>query len=452
MLIDAYNLFHEGTLALEEAESNGFLIDSTYYKKHAKKYKQEAEQILEEIKEDDFFEPWYNHYKDKMNVNSTDQLSWFLYGCLKLKPIKESDAGNNSVDKDVLSKLAIDELKPLIRLRKIEKIRNTYIKSFLREQWDNRIHADYNLHIPATYRSSCSSPNLQNIPIRDPEIGTVIRGGIRPRPGHQIIEVDYGAIEVAISAVYHKDPNMILYIKDPTTDMHKDTAIDIFLLDALDKSNKNESKIRGETKNKFVFPEFYGSFYGSCAPELWNTARECKLANGLPLITHLRKKGIRKYQQFENHVKKAEDIFWNERFAVYTEWKKKQWKRFQKMGYLKTKIGFEFKTIMNDRQCSNYPIQGTAFHCLLWSFIQVHKFIKAKRLNSRLIGQVHDSMILDVDPVERDYLLRYIKWVSTIKIRKEFSWINVPLKVEAEGAGIDEPWSMKKDIEIKEKK
>lgn len=443
-LMTAYDLFHKGTLALADMERNGFLIDKKYYLKKSKELANEQFERLEKIKKDPLFRPWLKKYRSLFNLNSPDQLRWFLYEELGLKPLKESSKGSASTDAEALEKLNMPELNSLIRIRKIDKIRNTYIKNFIIESVDNVIHPNYNLHIPATYRSSSSAPNFQNIPIRNPEIGPVIRGGIIPRPGCQIVEVDYGAIEVAISAVYHKDPNMIKYIEDESTDMHRDTCKDIFMLNDAQWTKD----IRGIAKNKFVFPQFYGDYYASCALALWEFTEHLKTKEDIPVHQHLRKKGIRNYKMFEDHVKKAEDIFWNERFPVYNDWRKRQFRLYKQKGYLTTKLGFKFSTIMDWKQCSNYPIQGTAFHCLLWSVIQVNEFIKRKGLKSFLMGQIHDSMILNVYPEEREYLLKYIRWVSTIKIREVFKWINVPLKVEAEITGVDEPWSMKKDYKF----
>lgn len=444
-LKDAYDLFHKGTLALIDMEKNGFLIDRKYYIRESKRLAKEQFELLEKIKKDPIFRPWLKKYKSAFNLNSPDQLRWFLYEELGLKAAKESNKGNASTDEEALEKLNMPELTALIRIRKIDKIRNTYIKNFLNESVNDIIHPNYNLHIPATYRSSSSAPNFQNIPIRNPEIGPLLRGGIIPRPGCQIAEVDYGAIEVAISACYHKDPNMIKYIEDSSTDMHRDTCKDIFLL----KDHEWTKEIRGIAKNKFVFPQFYGDYYGSCAKALWEFTENLKLKDGTPVHVHLKQKGIKNYQAFEEHVRKAEDIFWNERFGVYNDWRKRQFRLYKQKGSLNTKIGFKFSTIMDWKQCSNYPIQGTAFHCLLWSLIQVNQFIKVKGLKSFLMGQIHDSMVLNIYPEERDYLLKFITWVSTIKIREAFKWINVPLKVEAEVTGIDEPWSMKKKYEIK---
>ena len=95
---------------------------------------------------------------------------------------------------------------------------------------------------------------------------------------------------------------------------------------------------------------------------------------------------------------KFEDDFWNRRFKVYNRWKDKWWEGYQKNGYVSMYTGFRCSGIMRRNECINIPIQGSAFHCLLWSFIQVDKISREQNWKSRLIGQIHDAMVLDVHP------------------------------------------------------
>ncbi len=108
------------------------------------------------------------------------------------------------------------------------------------------------------------------------------------------------------------------------------------------------------------------------------------------------------FDKFTEHIKKIEDDFWNRRFKVYSRWKDKWWGSYQKNGYVSMYTGFRCSGIMRKNECINIPIQGSAFHCLLWSFIQVDKISREQNWKSRLIGQIHDAMVLDVHPDELD--------------------------------------------------
>jgi len=96
---------------------------------------------------------------------------------------------------------------------------------------------------------------------------------------------------------------------------------------------------------------------------------------------------------------------------------------------------------MDKKQVCNYPGQGSAFHVLLRSFILMDELITKERLNSRLIGQIHDSMVLSVDPDEKDHIIKSIKRITTEQVPSEWPWIIVPLSVELKVGKVDGPWS-----------
>jgi DNA polymerase-1 len=105
---------------------------------------------------------------------------------------------------------------------------------------------------------------------------------------------------------------------------------------------------------------------------------------------------------------------------------------------------------MDKNMVINYPIQGTAFHCLLWSFIQINKISIAEGWRSRLIGQVHDSMVLDVHPDELNHVASTIQRVTCKDLPKAWSWIIVPLEVEADLCPVDASWADKQPYKLPE--
>jgi DNA polymerase-1 len=157
-------------------------------------------------------------------------------------------------------------------------------------------------------------------------------------------------------------------------------------------------------------------------------------------------KGINSFEQFESHCHDVERIFWEKRFRVYAQWKEDIQLLYQRMGYIETFLGFRFSNYMGRNECTNYPAQGTAFHILLWTLIHVHEEIKKRKMKSKLIGQIHDSMITDAVPEEVDEVIDIIDYWGTKKTVETFKWIIVPLKIDHELTEVDSTWYDKKEI------
>lgn len=429
-----FDFFMEGVRAFCEIEQNGVCIDEKYYLEEDKLLEEGLEKLEKEIMAFPEVEKWP---KEKFNFNSSQQLGTLLFDILKWKSVKETPAGKPSTDEESLAKLNKPFTNKILEYKKLFKMKNTYLASFLRDSFDGKLFPSFNLHIAKTFRSSSSNPNFQNIPNRNKVANKMIRGGIFPSPGNQLAEIDYSGIEVSISACYHKDPNMINYIKDKSTDMHLDMARQILCNDSLEK----KSEERYLAKNNFVFPQFYGDYYVNCARNFWaKISSETK--------DHLKSVGITSYKKFENHMKKVENDFWGNRFKIYNKWKLRNYNRYEKIGGIDLLTGFRCTGQMNRKDVMNYPIQGSAFHCLLWSLIQIHKFIKENNLKSKIVGQIHDSIILDLVPEEKSLLLPEVKDIMCNKVREYWDWIIIPLEIEMEITPVDSPWSEKEVEEI----
>jgi len=378
-------------------------------------------------------------------------LSDLLFKYLRHAPIKRTESGSPSTDKESLSRLGIGipEINEIfLPLRALKKIRGTYLSQFIREaDPEGRIHPTFSLHVVKTYRSSSEGPNFQNNPVRDELSKKIVRKCFLPSRGNRLLEVDYSGIEVKVSACYHKDPTMLEYLHDKTKDMHRDCASDCYLL-PVDEVTKI---IRYCGKNKFVFPQFYGDYYGNCARNLWESIDqyELKTSHDVPLRKHLRSKKIRSYSDFENHIKEVERHFWEERFRVYGEWKKRWWRKYLARGYFDTYTGFRCQGVLERNQAINFPIQGSAFHCLLWSLIMIDEWLRETGKKSRIVGQIHDSILFDVVPEEFDELLENVNRIMTKELTKTWSdWIIVPIEIEADACEIDQSWYYKKEISL----
>ena len=446
---NAYQLLHQGMLAFAETEQHGMRVDVRYCKRQRRDLKRREVQLINELKNTKLGRLWKRVYKDRINFHSNHQLAKILFTIMKVKPIHLTASGRPSTDNESLTKINMPEVQALLKIRKLGKARSTYFDGFLREQVDGILRPSFNLHLVRTYRSSSSGPNFQNIPKRDDEIRQLVRRAILPRTkGHQIVGVDYSGIEVRIAACYHKDPVMIKYIRDPKSDMHADMAVQCYMLEGLDKSHHGEKRLRTGAKSGFVFPQFYGDFYVNCAKGLIEWMEGVRLKNGKPIQKHLVEKGIGRRgkfspRKFEQHIKEVEDDFWNNRFRQYSRWKRRWWILYQKRGYLDMFTGFRCSDVMAKNQAINSPIQGTAFHCTLWSYIEMNEELKKQGFKTRLMGQIHDETLFDMNPDEKEEVLKIYKEISCKQIIKTWPWIIVPLDVEVSTCPVDGPWSEK---------
>jgi DNA polymerase-1 len=438
-----YDLLHQGILTFSEIERNGIRIDVDYLEEKEEELEELVTDLIEDLKTTKLGAVWYATYRGGWNWDSSDQLKYVLFEKLGIESIKQTKKGGKAVDAEVLLELkdTLEGVEELLDLRKWSKALNTYIRPILRNTIKGYLYCSFNLHTVRTYRSSSSDPNFQNIPIRDPEIGKLIRRAFLPRKGRRIVEVDFSGLEVRIAACYHKDKRMMEYIRDQSKDMHRDMACECFILPIKEVTKL----IRYVAKNRFVFPAFYGSYFAQIAPDMWKAIVELNLVteSGIPLKEHLVSKGIKTYQQFEDHIKKVEDRFWGSRFKEYAQWKEDWYSRYLNCGYFDLKTGFRISGEIKRNDVINYPVQGSAFHCLLWSVIQLHKYLEDK--SSMIIGQIHDSIVLDVDPDELQDLLDHMDYLMCRKLQNEWTWINVPLETEVEVTEIDESWDTKKE-------
>lgn len=454
---DALNLLLKGTQAFGRAERAGMRVDIDYLKRKKIHLTRKIERLENQLYDSDFYKHWQHVTRGKINIYSNQQLGHFLYNVKKIEIEKETASGQGATDEEALKQLNIPELDILLQIRKLKKVRDTYLEAFAREQVDGYIHPSFNLHLVTTFRSSSDSPNFQNIPKRDQESMQIVRQALYPRPGHQIVEIDFGALEVKIAACYHKDPTMLKYIHDPKSDMHTDMTKQIFMIDQYDKAKHNV--LRQATKNGFVFPQFYGDYYKNCSVNMacgwgklsegkWKTGQGIELDTAFTLSDHLISKGINSLDKFIDHIKKIEKDFWENRFPDYAAWKERWYTIYKRYGYIDTLTGFRCSGIMSKNDCINYPVQGSAFHCNLWSFIELDELIyKLKGLDTKIISQIHDSIILDANPDELDYLVDDIFEITTIKLPEAWKWIIVPLDIDVEICPIDAPWSEKEKIE-----
>jgi DNA polymerase-1 len=456
---EAYQFLHDGVLALADVEANGIKIDTALLDRNIEKVVRKIRRVETNLKNNSIWKQWVKQYGRDANLGSRPQLGTILsknHGDAWTDDDR-TPTGKPKMDENTLSRIDIPFIQEYLRMQKLQKVLSTYLMGIKREVHNGYLHPVFSLHLARTFRSSSDSPNFQNMPIRIPWVSELIRPVFVAEKDYQLIELDFKGIEVCISACYNKDPNLIKYIKNTELDMHRDMAAELFKLDQDDVTKQ----CRYSAKNAFVFPQFYGDWYVSCAKSLWDYIGKLKLTtkDGTPMLDHLKTMGIMKLGlcvpkekpkkgTFEHHVQEVEHRFWFERFKVYREWKESWHQKYQSRGRLTMKTGFTIEGFYSRNDVINYPVQGAAFHCLLWSLIKINDYLKRHRMRTKIVGQIHDSLLTHVHKDEREQFLRIAKRIMTQELVRHWPWIIVPLTVEAEASPLGGNWFEKKVIEI----
>lgn len=470
----AYELLHNGCIALSQVEANGIRIDVDYLNRMIADTTIKVKKLSDELKSDKIYKTWKKIYGQDTNVGSREQLGDILFNHLGYKSVALTDTGRHKTDKGALDTLDEPFVKNVLEIERLKKANSTYLKGILKETVDGYLHPVFNLHLVQTFRSSSDSPNFQNIPIRNPETAKLIRPAIISRNDHQIVEVDYSGIEVHGAAWYHKDPVMLKYLSNkqedkfgnPLKDMHRDMARQCYMLPKEElywKKDKADTKrikvIRYCGKNMFVFPQFYGDYYIDCAKALWDAIGQMKLTtrDGVSLYAHLEQKGVSKLGlcnpekdprsgTFEKHIQDVEYDFWNNRFTVYNKWRKNWYYQYKDRGWFDNLTGFRFSGHFKRNEVINYPVQSVAFHCLLWSLIRLQKLLKKYNMKSLIVGQIHDSIVADVHKQELKTYLKLCQQVMIDDIKKHWKFICTPIDIEAEVAPVNGNWHLKEKM------
>ena len=437
---EAKKLMLYGSQVLTKATINGFPVDMGLVAKYKEMCKQDMLKALDDIHACDSYKVWESMYHDKTDVANRNQLICVL---------KKLGYSVSKTDKDELANIQLDLVDGFMRYQKFFKCQSTFLKALEEECVDGLIHPGYYLYNTSSYRSSSSNPNFQNLPIRDPEIAKYIRGCIVAPAGHHIVECDYSGIEVRIAACYHKDPTMISYLKSGH-DMHKDVAAQCYLTDV----SKVSKKMRYCAKSGFVFPAFYGSYWRGMAPALWKMIELFGLKNedGIYVRDWLAECGINELGNLENpapgtfarHIIDVENDFWGNRFKVYNEWKRKWYSDYVRTGEFTSLTGFWYHGEYSRNQVINLAVQGSASHCKLFAMVQLDKQITKMGLRTRLIGEIHDSILAIVPSNELPLWYDLCRFCMIEKLMRHYKWINVPIDVEMEASPEGGSWAEKK--------
>ena len=346
------------------------------------------------------------------NLASPKQLQEILFDKLGIKPTKKTPSGAPSTDEDVLQELALDHPLPkvLLEYRGLAKLKSTYTDKLPRmfNASTGRVHTSYNQAVAITGRLASSDPNLQNIPVRSAE-GRRIREAFIAPAGSVIVSADYSQIELRIMAHLSQDAGMLKAFAN-NEDIHRHTAAEIFgvELTAVDSEQRRYAKVIN-----------FGLIYGMSAFGLaQNLNIDRASAQSYIERYFARYPGVRDYMQSTRDMAK-------QRGFVETYFGRRLW-----VPEINSPNGM--RRAGAERAAINAPMQGTAADLIKLAMIAVDQWLGEAKLQTKLIMQVHDELVLEVPEAE----LAVVK-ANLTELMQGVAQLSVPLLVEV---GVGKNW------------
>ena len=324
------------------------------------------------------------------NISSPKQLGQVLFEELKLPQGKKTKKKTGySTDVEVLTDLAVHHELPaeVLYFRSLAKLKSTYVEALsqLIHPDTGRVHTSFNQAVTATGRLSSSDPNLQNIPIRTEE-GRRIRQAFIPAPGCRMISADYSQVELRVLAHYSGDEGLQEAFR-AGDDIHTRTAAEVF--DVMPGLVNADMRREAKAVN-------FGIVYG-------------QQAFGLSRQLGIERKQAQAYidRYFERYAGVKAFIDQTLAEARETGCVTTLLGRRRNLPELKSR-NYQARS-MAERMAVNTPIQGTAADLIKLAMIAVFRELKSEGLQSRMILQVHDELVIEAPQDEVDRAMDLVR-------------------------------------------
>ena len=391
---------------LFEMERNGVQIDRAELARQSAELGAELMKLEQEA---------YAAAGQPFNLNSPKQLQEILFDKMGIptKGLKKTAKGGISTNEAVLEQLAPDYPLPKIILqnRSLAKLKSTYTDKLpeMISPKDGRVHTTYAQAVAITGRLASNNPNLQNIPIRTAE-GRRVRRAFTAPQGSVIVSADYSQIELRIMAHLSGDKTLIAAFQNGE-DVHRRTAAEVFGL--APENVSSEQRRYAKTIN-------FGLIYGM---------GQYGLAKSLGIDNISAKNFIDRYFA---------------RYPGVAEYMQRTKEQAAAQGFVETLFGrrLYLPDIHNknanaragaERAAINAPMQGTASDLIKRAMIDVSRWLSDDLLQSKLIMQVHDELVLEVPEAELDLVKEKL---PQIMAKVDEGMLNVPLVAEV-GVGMN---------------
>ncbi|OGS91202.1 MAG: DNA polymerase I [Gallionellales bacterium GWA2_60_18] len=346
------------------------------------------------------------------NLNSPKQLREILFDKLGLPVKKKTPSGDPSTDEEVLQELALDYPLPklLLDYRGMAKLKSTYTDKLpqMVDRHTGRVHTSYSQAVAVTGRLASSDPNLQNIPARTAE-GRRIREAFVAPQGSRIVSADYSQIELRIMAHLSGDAGLLQAFADGE-DIHRATAAEIFMVAPaeVDSEQRRYAKVIN-----------FGLIYGMSS---FGLAKQLGIERG------------------------AAQAYIDRYFARYpgvADYMQRTREQARQQGFVETVFGRRLwlpeinaangmKRQGAERAAINAPMQGTAADLIKLAMIAVQAWLEQEDLQSKLIMQVHDELVLEVPEHELPQVKEKLR-----DLMCQVAELKVPLEV---GLGEGQNW------------
>jgi len=368
------------SLLLAQMEATGIAVDRPHLNELVTFFRTEVATETESA---------HKHAGREFNVGSPKQLQVILFDELKLPKTKKIKTGFTT-DAESLEWLAAKTghplLQNLLRIRETSKLMTTIDGLLAATSTDNRIHTTFQQTTTATGRLSSTDPNLQNIPVRTEEGRRIRDCFIASSPYEELLTADYSQIEMRIMAHLSQDAGLTEAFHSGE-DLHNTVASRVFGVDA----NQVNPEMRRQIKAMS-----YGLAYGLSAFGL--------------------------SQQLDLSPTEASTLMGHyfERFGGIRDYLKNVVEEARKVGYTETILGRRryLPDLSSDnrqrretaeRMALNAPIQGSAADIIKVAMLNVHSSLVKVGVKSRLLLQVHDELIIEIFPGERDQVSHIVK-------------------------------------------
>jgi DNA polymerase-1 len=354
----------------------------------------------------------HDEARQTFNLGSPKQLQQILFEELKLPVVKKTPKGQPSTAEDVLQELANDYELPrlILEFRSLSKLKSTYTDKLPLQvdKGTGRVHTSYHQAVAATGRLSSTSPNLQNIPIRTEE-GRRIRQAFIAPPGHVLLAADYSQIELRIMAHLSQDEGLVEAFRRGE-DVHRATAAEVFGM-GLDEVGPHERRAAKAIN--------FGLIYGMSA---FGLAKQLNIGR--------------------NEAQEYVDAYF-EKYPGVLSFMDRIRKQAAEDGYVETLYGRRLylpeinarngmRRQAAERTAINAPMQGTAADIIKRAMISVHGWVERDQPPVRMIMQVHDELVFEIESSVVDEMSQTIN-----EFMSGAAELSLPLVV---GIGIGNNW------------
>ena len=359
---------------LAEIEIEGFPLHEEVLLKMGENYKVNLSNIRKRI---------YEFAGEEFNVDSPKQVADILYGKLQLADPEKEKSTSIEVLKHLVDKHPI--VSEILLYRKYAKLLNTYVDGLISTiRGDGKIHAVFNQALTQTGRLSSSEPNLQNISVRDEEGKMIRKAFYYDDEDISILSLDYSQIELRILASL-SGCKALQAVFESGEDIHSATAAKVF-------KTENPTAVERRKAKAVNFGIIYGISEFGLSEQIGCTRKEAK-----EIISNF----YSAYPEINDYFRKINEEV-NEKEYVSTLLGRKRFLREIHDANYNIR---EFAR----RAAMNAPIQGTAADLIKIAMIQVNKALKEQKLESKIICQIHDELLLKVPSKEKEKVYDLVK-------------------------------------------